>query len=60
MFSVVVNKSKMCLSAHGEKKVVLAEALSCVDSCRDFLMKNMNISKIEAISLIVKSLKMEE
>lgn len=55
MFTVTVNREKTGISASGERVLVLSEALCCIDGCRDFLMKHMNISK-EAISMIVESM----
>lgn len=56
MITVTVNGEKTAISANGESKLVLAEALMCVDSCREFLMDHMNISKAEAICVIVESM----
>lgn len=56
MYTVAVNKEKVTVSASGERLVVLAEALNCVDVCRDFLMKHMNLSKEEAIKMLLESM----
>lgn len=56
MFTVTVNKEKVGVSASGERTIVLAEALSCVDACRNFLMKHMDLSKEEAIRILVDSM----
>lgn len=56
MFTVTVNKEKTGVSASGERTVVLAEALCCVDACRNFLMKHMDLSKEEVITMLVESM----
>ena len=56
MLTVTVNGEKTNISATGERNFVLAEALCCVDACRDFLSRHMNISKQEAVAMIVESM----
>lgn len=56
MFSITVNKGETYISAAGEKEIILAETLVCVEACRNFLAKHMEISKERAITLIVESL----
>ena len=56
MFTVTVNKEKVHICTNGERCVVLPEALCCIDGCKQFLMKHMNISKEEAVCLILESI----
>lgn len=56
MFKTTIDRGEVFLSTKGERTIVLAEALCCVDVCKDFLKRNMNISQEEAVALIVESM----